>query len=123
MPKPHNSFENALTIVNNTRQLSPRARQMLQEGSARGSGRVQTFFEDTYFRNEFSRLPQEEAETVSDDLHTVLDILKPLLDLLEESRTQGTFPLYADGVFLVLYEAQQKLESWRCFEGCGTQVE
>jgi len=122
MPEPHNKFGNALTIINNTRQLSPKARQILQNGSARSSGSVQTFFEDTFFRNEYSRLPPEEAETVSDDLHNVLEILEPLLELLEESRIQGVYPKYALAISLVFTEAYNKLVAWRCFEGWGQQI-
>jgi hypothetical protein len=94
MQKPHNPSGNALTIIQHSKLLSPQDRLQLQEGSEKLTNWREIFPEDT-----------------SPDLHSILEILEPMLELFEESHRKGALPEYGRALDVVIYGAYRKFQN------------
>jgi hypothetical protein len=126
-PEPVNSIASALTLIDYTirllKFLSPQVRHALQDAQAELSHIDSNSPADTAqgivsvaLQRRLSALDAKLAER---ELTHIMDVLYPLVGILEDSQKYERVPEYGAAINPVLKAIQSKLEMWRCFEVWG----
>jgi hypothetical protein len=129
-PELANSIATALTLIDYAikfmRFLSPPTRIALQEAEDQLSRSHRISYkqaQDVLMEALRAHVPTGEIEAVSQDIRHAIEVMQPMIEVLEESRLKGVYPKYGLAVDLVAKGTYEKLASWRCFQAWAHEFE